>query len=181
MPVVTTTIALSNVSGFSTGNLTNMKLYLDNNSNDVFDGGDVLIGGTGAVSISGQTGTIIFTGWVATSTYNVILYGDVSNIDYGNGFIVSLPINNVSANGKTTLLNLSVSGSVTNAGHGKPNRTKGGGGGGGGGAVDLLLPSAQGVGGGGTGGNSTSTEGGGPPSGGSQGGGGAGGGDGGAP
>ncbi|GEM_PF-3193691 len=159
--ISTTTINLSNVSGFVSANITNAKLYAD----------DVDVGANGTVSISGSAGTIVFNSWTATTTRNVVLSADISSIDEGDNINFSLLSSNMNAKGSTTLENVSSTGFASASSHGRSIKAKGGGGGASEGAPPSVTPQGGGGAGGGSGGEGTPPPGGAPPGGGTPGGG----------
>jgi hypothetical protein len=175
--VSTTTLNISSVSGFGSANITNAKLFRDDNNNGVVDTGEPQLGTDGVVSITGSSGTITFGGsWTATTVTNIIFRADITGIDDGDYMTFSLSSANINAKGAVTLASVPPSGSSSSINHFKPRRPVGGGGGAVGGA-----PPAGGEQTGGGAGGGGGAEGGTPPPGGGQGGGGAGGGGGGAP
>ncbi|KKU94175.1 MAG: hypothetical protein UY26_C0003G0326 [Candidatus Jorgensenbacteria bacterium GW2011_GWA1_48_13] len=167
----TTTLDLT-LSGFAAGNITNAKLYLDLNSNNVVDGGDTQLGSNGTVLVSGGAGSITFSNTASvTTTRDIILAADVTSIDEGDYITFSLPASKIVMKGAVSKEFTNAKGAASNKNHGKPVGGRGGGGGFGGGA-----PGGGSQGGGGAGGGGEA-----PPPGDGAGGGGAGGGDGGAP
>jgi hypothetical protein len=165
------TFNLSNVQGFNSSHITNAAIIPDYNSNGAVDAGETSIAGAGSVSISGNSGSIIFSSVFSTSTArNYILRADVSGVNAGDELTISLSPSGITASGTVSLQTINPTGSVSSVTHRKPSGTGGdiggaappgagqqsGGGGGGGGEVEPPPP---------------------PPGGGSGGGGGGGGGD----
>ncbi|MFZ2252682.1 MAG: hypothetical protein WAW13_00740 [Minisyncoccia bacterium] len=139
------------IEGIIQAELTNAALYRDTNSNGVVDGGDVAVGGAGAVALSGQTGTVTFgTTIVSTTSRDYILVGDVSNVKVLDSITTSLAASDMTSVGVTTGLSVGETGSISGLQHMKG----GGGAGSNGGAVGGDAPAGQGVttGGGGGGG-----------------------------
>jgi hypothetical protein len=171
---VTQVIAnLSGVGGFSSGDITNARLYRDTNGNGVVDGGEPQLGANGTSSISGGSGTITFGGsWTATSSVDIIIRADVASINPGYYLTFATP--SITASGATSAQALGAAGTVSSVNHGRSSAI------GGGGSAFGGEPGGGSQGGGGSGGGGGG-EGGPPPGGGGQGGGGSGGGGGGAP
>ncbi|MBI4033922.1 MAG: hypothetical protein HY378_00020 [Candidatus Brennerbacteria bacterium] len=166
--VGTTTVNVSSYSGFTASNFTNLKLFLDLDGSGSVDGGDTQIGGGGVITLGAATGTIVFAeDWTATTTRDVILRGDVANVDEGDYIAFSLPDLNIAAVGDVSLESIPVRGLVVVKNHGRPLKRFGGGGGAEGGS-----PGGGSEGGGGSGGGETSDPGGGEETGGGSGGGG---------
>lgn len=94
----------------------------------------------------------------ATSTTDVLLVANVSNINTNNTITLSLPSANINATGATSTLAITLTGSATNATHTRPGPGNGGGGGGAEGSPPSVQPQGGGGSGGGGGGSeSTST------------------------
>ena len=172
--MTTTTISITSVNGMGEGNVTNARLFADENSDGDIDVGEDPVGATGTVSIANGSGTIQFGGsWTVTSTMDIILRIDVAAIDDGDNFKLSFSPSQFNVKGASSSITITVTGSSDNVNHGKPQRGPGGGSGG------SASPPAQGqVQTGGTPGGGPGTGGeGGDPGGGNQGGGTPGGGD----
>jgi hypothetical protein len=152
MNITSIVFPIRGIVGIIGGELTSTALYHDVNSDGVVNGGDVAVGGAGAVSISGQTGTITFsTTIVSTSTKDYILVGDVSNVKVLDSINLSLEASDMTTVGVTTGLSVGETVSVSGLQH-----IKGGAGAGvSGGAIGGNAPAGQGVttGGGGGGGD----------------------------
>lgn len=76
-------ITLSGVRGIISSDITNATIYRDFNANGIIDASETsyTVGGTGAVSISGSSGTITFEDdFSATTTQNYILTADITGI-----------------------------------------------------------------------------------------------------
>ncbi|MFH0806179.1 MAG: hypothetical protein V1885_00395, partial [Candidatus Brennerbacteria bacterium] len=131
MTVTTTTVDITSISGIAAGNITNAQLYYDENSNGTVDGNDSAILNAGTVSVTGATGTIVFSGtWTAraaSTTIDVILQANVSSIDDGDNIEFSVTTLNIQSKGVTTLETVTPSGTVVKINHGKPRRSFGGG------------------------------------------------------
>ncbi len=87
---------ISGVKKLTNDSFSNVKLYLDTNSNQVYDGGDTQVGGAGSVSISGAAGTITFTGdFSFRGAKNIILVADWSGLLPGSFMTISLASSDV--------------------------------------------------------------------------------------
>jgi len=150
MNMTTTTVSITQSSGFSSGNITNAKLFMDLNGNGSFDANEPQLGSVGTTIISNGSGTIVFGGsWQATTTRDIILQADVSNIQSGYNLTLALLSANTNANGSTTQAIVPPSGTVSSVNHARPNISFGGSGGAqGGGAQGGAPPESGGVGGG---------------------------------
>ncbi|KKW12701.1 MAG: hypothetical protein UY51_C0001G0001, partial [Candidatus Jorgensenbacteria bacterium GW2011_GWB1_49_9] len=179
MSLTTTTISITQVNGFTSGNITNAKLYMDLNDNGSFDAGEPQLGIDGVTTIANSSGTIVLGGsWSATTTRDIILQADVAGINVGYNMTLALPSANLNATGTVTAVTVPASGTVTSINHARPNVSFGGGSGAGGGAQGGAPPESGGA----QGGTPAGGDGeGGTPTGGGVGGGGAGGGGGEAP
>lgn len=156
--------------GFVGSDITNPTLCLDINGNGVFDAGEPEVDKNGKVSLSGTTGEISFnSSWTVTSTRDIIMKADVSNLvdgDYLTLSILSYKLKIKDAGDKDMVVS---NNTVSNAKHGKPVKARGGGGGameggspyggfrgggtaGGGEGGEGETPGGGGAGGGGTGG-----------------------------
>lgn len=106
---------LSTLTGVSTGEITNAKIYVDANGDGLKDGGDVTqVGGSGTVSATPDliSFTTAFTVTSGTGT-NYILVGDVANLlDVGDVLGVTLSNANVFSRGATSTLSITASGSI---------------------------------------------------------------------
>ena len=141
------TFGITNARNISSGNLSQAALYRDINANGVVDAGDVAVGGTGAVSISGQSGTIQFpTTFLATTSQNYIVTATTSSLTAGANMVMYLSVSG-SVTGSTSLAAVIPTGSVQSVTHYITNRF------GGGSAIGGDAPPGAGiVGGGGQGG-----------------------------
>jgi hypothetical protein len=123
MNVSSLVISLDPVFGIFTNDVTNVALYKDINSNKAYDGGDVAVGGTGVVSITGGSGTITFSSaFSATGTTNYIMVGSTDLLGGDDGFNPNLITSNITVTGVTSLAAPQILGFVMPAHH-----TKGGG------------------------------------------------------
>ncbi len=105
MRVTNLPLTLSLVKGVSSGNITNAALFIDYNSNKAVDAGDTQVGGVGAVSISGETGTITFSSaFTVTTTRDYLLRANVANVEFGDSIALALIPSNVTSSGLTSLL-----------------------------------------------------------------------------
>jgi hypothetical protein len=134
MDVTALSFALTGVNGITTDDLTNVRLYRDTNSDGIYDGGDIQVGGDGVDTITDQTGTIVFsTTFTASTTSDYILIGDLVNLENRDAFIVSLDTAYLTIVGTTTG-NGFTSGSPLSIQHMR--------GGGGGGSISLVIGGA---------------------------------------
>ena len=132
----------SGVQGIVTEDITNAALFVDYNGDQAVDAGDTQVGGAGAVSISGETGTLTFSSaFTATTTRDYLLRADVADVKFGDSMALALTPSNVTASGLTSLLATTPASIValTTAQHAKIPRGGGGGGVGGG------APAGQGI------------------------------------
>ena len=102
--ISTTTLSLSNISGVSTGDISNANLYYDIDGDGTVSAGDTQIGDNGTVDISGTDGTITF----ASSTY----VQSIGNREY----IMEMTVDNIANIDQITIdsINASSTGNVTN-------------------------------------------------------------------
>jgi hypothetical protein len=153
MTVTSLTLSLQGIDGVTTADLTNLRLYRDMNSDGNYDAGDVQVGGAGALSITGQTGTVVWsTSFAATTTRDYIVVVALDNIRPGDALTMRLLPGNIVATGDLTSGTVVVAGSVESIQHMKGGAgssgggvgddappgdgIRGGGGGGGGGGID---------------------------------------------
>ncbi|MFH0852118.1 MAG: hypothetical protein V1845_00705, partial [bacterium] len=114
------TVSLSNVHGFTTGNITNAKLYRDYDGNGVVDVGDDQVGDSGSPNISDSNGTIAFSSpFSATTTLNYILKASVASINSGDEMTFGLSASNIVLTGATSLVSITSGGSLVGASHSK--------------------------------------------------------------
>ena len=131
--------SLSGISGIVTGDVTGATLYRDMNADRAYDAGDVAVGGSGVVSITGQSGTITFsTSFTATTSQNYVLVADVANLTGIDSVTIALTATNITTTGVTTALTITETGSISNVQHIRISR-------GGGGAIGGEAPAGQGV------------------------------------
>jgi len=144
-------VDISDASGFSTGNITNTRLYIDYDGDGVVDAGDTQVGGSGAVSLPGATGSITFsTSFTATTTRNYVLTANIASIGPGDTLTFILtPSSNITSSGVTSGASITVTGNVLTATHARLVSQ------GGGGAIGGAAPAGAGV---QSGGNTTGGE-----------------------
>ena len=143
---------VTNITGIVTANLTNARLYRDMNANKVYDAGDTAVGGSGAVAINGQTGTVTFsTSFSATTSQNYLLIGDLTSLTGSDGLVVALTGDDIVATGAQTGLSVTENGTISNSQHMKVGQ----GGGGVGSEIGGAAPTGQTRSGGGNGGGDT--------------------------
>ncbi len=141
MVASTTVFTLTGVNGVNQGDLSNLTLWKDMNNDGAYDASDIQVGGAGAISVIGQTGTITFsTPYSATTTRSYMLRGDVAEIRPGDMLTISLSSSNVTAGGQQTYGTVLLVGSVAGIQH-----DRGGLGGGSTGAIGGDAPPGQGI------------------------------------
>jgi 6-phosphogluconolactonase (cycloisomerase 2 family) len=138
------TFTLSGVDDIVGTDFTNLKLFVDTNSDAAYDGGDTQVGGAGVMALSGQWGTITFsTEFGMTAAEDYILVSDWDAPERGSSFTISLPTSGVvSTDGGTQ----DIFGSVDTIQHSRKNS----GGGGSSVSVGVVAPAGDGGLGGGT-------------------------------
>jgi hypothetical protein len=151
------TFDIFGANGITDADMSATALYRDNNNNRTYDAGDTAVGGTPTVTLTGETGTIVFgTSFTASSTTNYVLVSTVTNIRVTEGFSVILNTGDIIGAGVTTGL-ITITGTLTKVQH-----MKGGGGGSSGGshaAIGGSAPAGDGTTtGGGSGGGSGSVD-----------------------
>ena len=87
-------VSLSNVIGFSAGDISNARLYWDRNGDNQIDGNDVLLAGGGVVQLSGGSGQITFSTPFITRG-NMILLADLGAMATGDELTLSVAAGNV--------------------------------------------------------------------------------------
>ncbi len=153
-----TVITLSGVKKLSASQFSNIRLYRDYDGDGAYDASDGQIGGSGSMSLSGQSGTITFNDdWLATTSRNYIVVADWTAPSNGSFMVASLPTTGiVPGSGLLSYETVSVAGSVSSIQHHRNNRS---GSGAGSGAVGGDAPAGAGQqsGGGAGGGSSVDT------------------------
>jgi len=117
--ITTTYMFKLNAYGVKQSDITNVQLFPDYQGDGNKDGDDPEdpVGGSGTVSISGNSGTITFSSFSTSTAMNYVLEGDVADITSGNELIVRLIAGNVTAVGDASGESIIPSGTVTNADH----------------------------------------------------------------
>jgi len=144
MNITSLAFPLSGVNGIVDENVTNVLLYRDIDSSKTYDGGDIQVGGVGAVSIVEQRGTLTFSTPFTVSTttsYDYLLIADVANLKVTDTLTLSLRGEDMTTVGNTLGLAVTEIGSVSAFQH----MRGGGGGGSNGGAVGGPPPEGQGM------------------------------------
>ncbi len=96
-------VTLSGVQGIDSSNISDFKLYRDNNNNQTLDGPDLLIDGSGILTVNGQHGAITFsTDFVASSSVNYFVTADINSISVGDAVVVKFLANGITALGATS-------------------------------------------------------------------------------
>ncbi len=109
---------LSGVYGVTESDLSNFEFYRDNNNDGAYDVGDTQIGGSGVVAITDQSGTVTFsTPWVATTTANYILVGDVTGIRPGDRVRIGMNTSHIIATDNVVGALVPLSGTVLSVQH----------------------------------------------------------------
>jgi hypothetical protein len=88
------TFNLNGVEKVNPSKLSGLALYRDINNNGTYNAGvDVQVGGSGALTIQGQSGSIVFSSsFSATTSQNYILVGNTSNIRPGDAMVISFNV-----------------------------------------------------------------------------------------
>ena len=129
MDITSLVFGLLGVQGITQNDLTNVRLFRDENDDQVYDGGDTQVGGTPDIFIDGQTGTITFSTTItASTTEDYLLVGDLANLKIHDALIVSLTNTDFTIVGTTTGNGIAFGSALT------IQHIRSGGGGGGGGA-----------------------------------------------
>ncbi len=143
MTVSDLVVTLSGVQGLDSSNLSDFKLYRDNDDDGVLDGGDTLIDGGGILTLNGQVGAVTFsTDFIATTSANYLVTADTTSIQLGESAVFSLPELGLTALGATSLYVPVVLTTVDTIQH---FRNNGGGGGGNSARVGDTAPAGAGV------------------------------------
>ncbi|MCU0678065.1 MAG: hypothetical protein MUF19_00555 [Candidatus Pacebacteria bacterium] len=104
---------LQGVSGVNEGDLTNFRLVQDRNSNRSYDAGDILVGGIGDVTWSGDSAVVgFYEPFEATTTRNYVVVADVAPIANGSFLTIGIGPNGISAidsTGAQTILGTAIS------------------------------------------------------------------------
>jgi hypothetical protein len=141
--VATTTDIIFTLSGaqqINPADFSNLRLYIDNNNDAAYDGGDTQVGGTGVMILSGQSGSITFnTDFALTLAEDYILVADFNAPERGSFLTINLLRSGViSTDGSTQ----DIFGSVDHIQHNRNNR---GGGGGASSAIGTAAPAGNGI------------------------------------
>jgi hypothetical protein len=111
-------VTLSGIQDISDTNLTDWRLYKDNNNDGDIDGGDTLIDSAGIMNINGQFGAVTFSSdFLVTSTNDYIITADVDSISRGGAVTMSIDTSDITTTGVTSGQSVVVIGSVTNLQH----------------------------------------------------------------
>jgi len=103
MSVTNTTLSLLGVNGIISADLTNLRLYQDTNSDGDYDASDAQVGGSPLLTLTGQTGTIVFsTAYTSSTTRDYVFIADVANIRPGDQMRLSLGSTAITAIGALT-------------------------------------------------------------------------------
>lgn len=131
-------VQLVDVTGIVQGDISNVALYRDENSNRQYDAGtDTQVGGAPTVSVNGKTGTITFSStFSASASADYILVASVANLAGDDRMFITLGTGNLTTSGETAG-SISGSGSLLGVLHVRTN--KGGNTGGGGGIITTAV------------------------------------------
>ena len=111
-------IDLTGIIGFSSGNFTNTKIFIDYGADGAIDGDDLQVGGAGVTSIGGLTGTITFSSsFTATTTRNYIFQADVASINPGDTLFFEVNTDGPTRVGVTSAASIPASGTISNVQH----------------------------------------------------------------
>jgi hypothetical protein len=125
------TLSILGTKSINTADFSSLRLFRDHDSDAQYDATDEVVGGTGTMTIEGQTGTITFTeDFLSTTTQNYLVVADWNAPVNGSYLLLALLTTGliiVDDNGTEDIY-----GSVTSIQHNRNN--KGGGGSGSGGA-----------------------------------------------
>jgi hypothetical protein len=141
-------LALSGAKKVSQSTFSNLRLYRDNNGNGLYEATEAQVGGTGVMSLTGQTGTLTFADdFTSTTTKNYIVIGTWGALQNGSYLRFDLATSGISISDATSIH--TIFGSVIGVQHGRNNK-------GGGSASELQIggPAPSGAGDHGGGGNS---------------------------
>ncbi len=152
--VTALTIDLTAMNKIDTNRLSDLKLYRDIDSDRQVSGGDVQVGGAGALTANGPSGSIVFDeDFLASTTVELILTGDTTNLPVGIRMTMTIETESFATVGQTSGQAVSLLGSVESVTHSRLSPGSGGGRGGGSRiGVEVEGGEEQGGGGGGLGG-----------------------------
>ena len=123
-------VSLTGISGVVSSDIENVYLFIDFNSNGVFDSAEVSeggVGGAGNVNITGETGTITFSeDFTSTTSRNYILRANVSSLQSNDSININLDTSGITATGVVTSESIDSSGSTESVNHIKIIRYFGG-------------------------------------------------------
>ncbi len=112
-------IDVSGISKITTSDMSDFKLYRDTDSDGVLDGTDILLDGSGVLTINGQFGAVTFSSdFLATTSVNYIMTADTTSIPPNGALIFDLvPTTGLTGLGVTSLYDSYGLGSVTSVQH----------------------------------------------------------------
>jgi hypothetical protein len=111
---------LSGIANIDTDNIQNIRLYRDLDNDEVLSAGDVAVGGTGALTVTSSTGTIVFsTSFLATTTQDYIVVSDISDVHYANRMLMELTTTGFTVTGVTSGVSPELLGSISSIQHRK--------------------------------------------------------------
>ncbi len=118
MSIASIVLRLTGIRAIAAEDVTSVSLYRDLNNDQVYDAGDVAVGGAGAVSISGQTGTITFsTTFSATTSQDYIIVADVAGLSGLDMMSVGLDVADIVVTSVTTAENIVPTGAIGRVQH----------------------------------------------------------------
>ncbi len=120
-------ITLAGIQQVDSSNISDFKLYRDTNSNRTLDGGDILLDGSGILTINGQNGAVTFSSdFLASTSANYIMTGDTSTISNRASVVFKLASIGVTALGATSNYSPYIINSVSSIQHNRHNSGGGG-------------------------------------------------------
>jgi hypothetical protein len=91
------------ISGVDTSELTDFRLYQDNNTDNAVDGGDTQVGGAGIFTINGSLGAITFSDdFTVSTTTSFLMTADLTSIDQGDTITFRLLSSGLTGTGTTS-------------------------------------------------------------------------------
>lgn len=130
-------ISLTGAQKIDVSRFSNLRLYRDHDNDAAYDASDEAVGGAGVMTLSGQSGSLTFSGdWLATTTENFVVIADWNAPENGSFLTFDLlpeGVTMVEDNGQQDIF-----GSVDHVQHGRNNR-------GGGSAIGTPAPAGRSI------------------------------------